>query len=106
MVRKSPKRESILTEIEREDSSDHHSRDSLLPISNPDRTSNQRRCLADLRITLKSTPLIMVVQGAKLSPCSLLAFQIGICLREKLPAAAISAAGFEFYSFSSSFHVS
>ncbi|KAJ6867061.1 hypothetical protein NC652_038330 [Populus alba x Populus x berolinensis] len=50
MVRKSPKRESILTEIEREDSSDHHSRDSLLPISNPDRTSNQRRCLADLRV--------------------------------------------------------
>jgi hypothetical protein len=48
----------------------------------------------------------MVVQGAKLSPCSLLALQIGVCLREKLPAAAISAAGFEFYSFSSSFHVS
>ncbi|GAY46312.1 hypothetical protein CUMW_096080 [Citrus unshiu] len=44
--------------------------------------------------------------GTNIALQSLPAFEFGVCLGEKLSAVAFSAAGFELYSFSFSFHVS
>ncbi|KAK3212286.1 hypothetical protein Dsin_016992 [Dipteronia sinensis] len=55
---------------------------------------------------LNSTGSIMIVYDTNFSLQPLPPFEFGVCLREKLSAAAFSAAGIELYCFSFSFHVS
>lgn len=60
-------------------------------------------CLASI---LSATFMIMKFYRSNNFIKSVPAFEIGVCLREKLSAAAASTAGIESWRFSASFHVS